>query len=103
MLLPALLEVRITVSPEQIEVGPLAEITGTGVTVTITVEEFGEVHPFTSVTFTKNEPGVLTISDWVVEPSDQRFPVELFEVSVTLSPAQIFVEPEGVMVGVAGI
>ena len=40
--------------------------------------------------------------DCVVAPFDQRFPVADEEVSTTFPPAQKVVEPEGVIVGVAG-
>lgn len=44
----------------------------------------------------------MTVIDCVVAPLDQRFPVLIEDVSVTLPPWQKVVAPEAVIVGVAG-
>ena len=42
----------------------------------------------------------MTVIDWVVAPFDQRFPVELLEVRVTLPPGQNESGPLAVITGV---
>ena len=61
----ALLDVSVTVFPEQKVKGPPAEIVGVvgnGLTV-IVVEPFAEVHPLPFVTFTVYVPPALTVID----------------------------------------
>ncbi len=100
----ALLDVSVTLFPEQNDNGPPAEtvgVAGNGLTVTV-LDPFAEVHPFPSVTFTVYVPDELTTIDCVVAPVLQVLPVALDEVNVTLPPVQNVVGPLAETVGVLG-
>ena len=100
----ALLEVKVTLSPEQKVSGPFAVtegVAGSGFTVTLVVAEVSDWQS-PSFTSTQYAPVVETVIDWVVSFVDQRLPVGLLEVKVTLSPAQNVNGPLAVIEGVAG-
>lgn len=100
----ALLDVSVTLLPEQNDNGPPAEmvgVAGNGLTVTV-LDPLAEVHPFPLVTFTVYVPDELTTIDCVVAPVLQVLPVALDEVNVTLPPVQNVVGPLAETVGVLG-
>lgn len=95
-------EVSTTLFPEQKVVGPAAVIDGAegiGLTV-ITVGVEVTVGQVGDVTETVYEPPAETVMDCVVAPVDQLLLLEEDEVSVTLSPAQMVVDPLFVITGV---
>jgi hypothetical protein len=93
-------EVSVTEAPAQNELAPLmVGVVAAGLAVTATAAELAE-QPVASVTVTVKEPAADTVTDCVVAPVDQRFPVADDEVSVTVLPGQNEAGP--LMVGVAG-
>jgi hypothetical protein len=63
-----------TGDPAQLDVGPVIETTGAGLTVTLTGVDC-PVHPDAFVTLTKYEPAALTVIDGPVCPFDQTYEV----------------------------
>ena len=60
------------------------------------------LHPLEPVTVTRYTPAVVATTACVVEPLSQEYAVADEEVSVTLPPVPILVDPLAEMVGVAG-
>ncbi len=88
--------------PGQILVEPPAVIVGTvGEVVFETTVAADVALQEPDVTVTVRLPEVVTVMDCVVAPVDQRFPVVLLELSVTLPPGQKESGPLALMVGVA--
>ena len=101
----ALLEVKVTLSPSQNVSGPFAVtdgVAGSGFTVTFVVAEVSDWQS-PSFTSTQYAPVAETVIDCVVSFVDQKFPVGLLDVKVTLSPTQKVRGPFAVIVGVAGV
>jgi hypothetical protein len=101
----AALDVRFTLPPAQKVVGPpgvMEGVGGVGFTVTVTGAETADVQP-AATSYTVNVPLVVTLIDDVVAPLLQLLPEAALEVSVTLPPEQMVVDPLGVMVGVGGM
>jgi hypothetical protein len=97
-------DVKLTVDPAQISVGPEAEIVGAAdvENTLVEVEDEVELQPPPSVYVTENDPVEETIIDWVVAPVDQVFPDAYDDVKVTLPPWQKVNAPLAVIVGVEG-
>lgn len=88
--------------PGQILVEPLAVIVRTvGEVVTVTVVAADVALHDPAVTVTERLQEVVTVIDCVVAPFDQRLPVALLEVRITLPPGQNDKGPLALIVGVA--
>lgn len=99
-------DVKLTDPPIQNDVGPEAEITGVTAfanTLTAIAFEFGEIHPFTSVTIAVYDPDEFTLIGFNVLPVDHVIPEEIDDSSSTCPPGQNDVGPFAVIVGGAGL
>jgi hypothetical protein len=87
--------------PGQMLREPLAVIEGAdGVVVTVTTVLADVALQDPEVTVTERVTEVVTVMDCVVAPFDQRLPVELLEVRITLPPGQNESGPLALIVGV---
>ena len=90
---------KVTESPAQNEVGPLAVIPGVGLAFTVTDCQAMPVHPPLFVTVTVSVLVVVTVMVRVVAPVFQLYDVYEPASKVTELPEQKVVAPPGVMPG----
>jgi hypothetical protein len=103
-LLATVLEVSITLSPEQKAVGPdgvTTGVAGVGLTVMVVTVEWLEQPP--DVIVSVNVPAAYKVMLCVRAPLLQELLMALLEVNLTLSPEQKVVGPFGVIVGIGGL
>lgn len=99
------LDVRVTLSPLQKVVEPLAEMVGVagfGLTTTLIVLDLPDLQP-NAVVVTVKLPEKVTLIDWVTCSVLHSFPVVALDIRITLSPRQKVVLPTTVISGVVGI